>query len=32
MAKFVEPDLGALMFSGPTGAPIRRSNFGKLSG
>ena len=32
MAKFVGPELGALVFSGPTGAPIRRSNFGKMSG
>jgi len=32
MAKFVSPDLGALVFAGPTGAPIRRSNFGKMSG
>ena len=32
MAKFVSPDLGALVFAGPTGAPIWRSNFGKMSG
>jgi integrase len=30
MAKFVGPELGALVFAGPTGAPIRRCNFGKL--
>jgi integrase len=32
MAKFVGPELSALVFCGPTGAPIRRSNFGKMSG
>jgi integrase len=32
MSKFVGPEPGALVFSGPTGVPLRRSNFGKLSG
>jgi integrase len=32
MFKFVGPEPGALVFSGPSGAPIRRSNFGKMSG
>jgi len=32
MAKFVGPEPGALVFCGPTGVPLRRSNFGKLSG
>jgi integrase len=32
MAKFVGPELGALVFCGPSGIPLRRSNFGKMSG
>jgi integrase len=32
LAKFVGPEPGALVFCGPSGAPIRRSNFGKMSG
>ena len=32
MAKFVGPEPGALVFCGPSGAPLRRSNFGKMSG
>jgi integrase len=32
LAKFVGPEPGALVFSGPTGVPLRRSNFGKMSG
>jgi integrase len=32
LAKFVGPDPGALLFSGPSGVPLRRSNFGKMSG
>jgi integrase len=32
MAKFVGPEPGALVFCGPTGVPLRRSNFGKMSG
>src|SRR5215469_8743663 len=31
-AALVGPEPGALLFSGPTGAPIRRSNFGEMSG
>src|SRR5215469_7711903 len=31
-AALVGPEPGALVFSGPTGTPIRRSNFGKMSG
>jgi integrase len=32
LAKFVGPEPGALVFCGPSGVPIRRSNFGKMSG
>jgi integrase len=32
MAKFVGPEHGALVFCGPSGVPLRRSNFGKMSG
>ncbi len=32
VAKFVGPEPGALVFCGPSGAPLRRSNFGKASG
>ena len=32
MAKFVGPEPGALMVCGPSGVPLRRSNFGKMSG
>jgi integrase len=32
MARFVESEPGSLVFCGPTGAALRRSNFGKLSG
>lgn len=32
LAKFVGPQPGALVFCGPTGVPLRRSNFGKMSG
>lgn len=32
LAKFVGPEPGALAFCGPTGVPLRRSNFGKMSG
>jgi hypothetical protein len=32
MSKFVGPEPGALVFCGPTGVPIRRSNFGRMSG
>jgi integrase len=32
MSKFVGPEPGALVFCGPTGVPLRRSNFGKMSG
>ena len=32
LAKFVGPEPGALVFCGPSGAPLRRSNFGKMSG
>lgn len=32
MFEFVGPEPGALVFSGVSGAPIRRSNFGKMSG
>ena len=32
MSEFVGPEPGALVFSGVSGVPIRRSNFGKMSG
>jgi integrase len=32
MAKYVGPEPGALVFCGPSGAPLRRSNFGRMSG
>jgi integrase len=32
LAKFVGPEPGALVFCGPSGVPLRRSNFGKMSG
>jgi integrase len=32
LAKFVGPEAGALVFCGPSGVPLRRSNFGKMSG
>ena len=32
MAKFVGPEPGALVFFGQRAAPLRRSNFGKMSG
>jgi integrase len=32
LSKFVGPEPGALVFCGPSGAPMRRSNFGKMSG
>lgn len=32
MSEFVGPEPGALVFSGISGVPIRRSNFGKMSG
>jgi integrase len=32
MAKFVGPEPAALVFCGPRGAALRRSNFGKMSG
>jgi integrase len=32
LAKFVGPEPGALVFCGASGAPLRRSNFGKASG
>jgi integrase len=32
MTKFVGPETGALVFCGPSGVPLRRSNFGKMSG
>ena len=32
LSKFVGPEPGALVFCGPTGVPLRRSNFGKMSG
>jgi hypothetical protein len=32
LAKFVGPEPGALVFCGLSGVPLRRSNFGKMSG
>jgi hypothetical protein len=32
LSKFVGPEPGALVFCGPSGVPLRRSNFGKMSG
>jgi integrase len=32
LAKFVGTEPGALVFCGPSGAPLRRNNFGKMSG